>query len=185
MAWYPIKGGENVTPEVTAQTGLIESIKTQLVGKATGANATADKILEGFSAWVNGQLVQGTAKDPSQFADLKSAGGFAKMAVDKFSFSSRKTCYGTSISHSLGTTPQIALLFCNRDSATANADVYFAATNSVCTLCYTRNTNASAGYGGLSYAANGNVGGSSVMFKVGSSNGYYIAGVEYTLITLA
>lgn len=63
MAWYPIKGGENVTPEVTAQTGLIDSIKTQLVGKATGANATADKILEGFSAWVNGQLVHGTLKE--------------------------------------------------------------------------------------------------------------------------
>lgn len=54
---------EDVTPEVTAQTGLIESIKTQIVGKATGANATADKILEGFSAWVNGQLVQGTLKE--------------------------------------------------------------------------------------------------------------------------
>ena len=38
-------GGENVKAEVEAQTALIEEIRTALVGKATIANATADKIL--------------------------------------------------------------------------------------------------------------------------------------------
>ena len=61
MAWSNIGGGgENVKPEVDIQTPLIEDIKESLVGKATGANATADTILEGYSAYVGQELVVGT-----------------------------------------------------------------------------------------------------------------------------
>ena len=63
MAWSNIGGGgENVTPEVQTQTPLIEDIKESLVGKATGANATEDTILEGYSAYVGQELVEGKYK---------------------------------------------------------------------------------------------------------------------------
>ena len=63
MAWSNIGGGgENVKPEVDIQTPLIEDIKESLVGKATGANATADTILEGYSAYVGQELVEGKYK---------------------------------------------------------------------------------------------------------------------------
>ena len=55
-------GGETVTPEVQIQTPLIEDIKESLVGKATGANATEDTILEGYSAYVGQELVEGKYK---------------------------------------------------------------------------------------------------------------------------
>lgn len=53
-------GGENVTPEVTEQTLLIEEILESLVGKVYGANATPDKILKGYSAYVGQELIVGT-----------------------------------------------------------------------------------------------------------------------------
>lgn len=53
-------GGENVTPEVTAQTPLVTEILESLVGKVTLANATPETILEGYSAYVKQKLVQGT-----------------------------------------------------------------------------------------------------------------------------
>ena len=63
MAWSNIGGsGENVKPEVDIQTPLIEDIKESLVGKATGANATEDTILEGYSAYVGQELVEGKYK---------------------------------------------------------------------------------------------------------------------------
>lgn len=64
MAWSNIGGGggENVKPEVDIQTALIEDIKESLVGKATGANATEDTILEGYSAYVGQELVVGKYK---------------------------------------------------------------------------------------------------------------------------
>ena len=52
--------GENVTPEVTAQTPLVTEILESLVGKVTLANATPETILEGYSAYVGQQLINGT-----------------------------------------------------------------------------------------------------------------------------
>ena len=57
---YYYEAMEDVTPEVTTQTPIIQNITEALVGKATGATATADKILEGYSAYVGQQLVNGT-----------------------------------------------------------------------------------------------------------------------------
>lgn len=57
--------GENLTPELTNQAQLIQSIRESLAGKATLANATADKILEGYSAYVGQQLVTGSLKLPT------------------------------------------------------------------------------------------------------------------------
>ncbi len=58
-------GGESIKSEVEAQSQLIEEIRAALVGKATPANATADKILEGYSAYVGQQLVTGSLKLPT------------------------------------------------------------------------------------------------------------------------
>lgn len=62
MAWSNIGGGggENVSAEVAVQTPLIQQIREAIVGKATLANATADKIVKGFSAYVGQELVNGT-----------------------------------------------------------------------------------------------------------------------------
>ena len=63
-------GGENVTPEVTAQTPLVTEILESLVGKVTLANATAETILEGYSAYVGQELIKGTLEDRSRYIDL-------------------------------------------------------------------------------------------------------------------
>lgn len=57
-------GGENVTEEVNIQTPLIESIANmyRVVGRPEGATATADTILDGYTAYVDQTLVSGTYK---------------------------------------------------------------------------------------------------------------------------
>ena len=56
-------GGENITPEVTAQTPLVAEILESLVGKVTLANATPETILVGYSAYVGRELVNGILED--------------------------------------------------------------------------------------------------------------------------
>lgn len=192
MAWYPIKGGENVTPEVTAQTGLIDSIKTQLVGKATGANATADKILEGFSAWVNGQLVQGTAKEGIPINSF----GYTKFSVD--TFTPTTTIASLTVSHSLGEIPKIAVLWgknvqyqsINNGAGTplkyrlSSIDSSRASYESVIRV-------ASGDVDTADYCKNAFKPAKDTIYFNGSlkdsiSNAaYFVAGVEYTLITMA
>lgn len=183
---------EDVTPEVTAQTGLIDSIKTQLVGKATGANATADKILEGFSAWVNGQLVQGTAKEgiPAVSFDC------TKFAVN--TFTPTTTIANLTVSHDLGEVPKIAVLW--------GKDVKYETINygSGVPLRYRlsiidsskrsyesilRLTDKNAEY--ADYCQNGFKPAKDTIYFAGalhnsvSDGAYFMAGVEYTLITMA
>ncbi len=85
-------GGENVTPEVTTQTPIIQNITEALVGKAQGATATADKILEGYSAYVGGVLINGTMK-----------AGVSGINFGKVTFSADNT--KLNIRHGLGTVP--------------------------------------------------------------------------------
>ena len=63
-------GGENVTPEVQAQSPLVTEILESLVGKVTLANATPETILEGYSAYVGQRLIQGTRPDVSRSIDF-------------------------------------------------------------------------------------------------------------------
>ena len=62
MAWSNIGGsGENVTAEVQVQTPLVDQIMTALIGKVgDDANATAETILEGYKAWVQGEKIIGS-----------------------------------------------------------------------------------------------------------------------------
>ena len=54
---------EDVTAEVEVQTPLVDQIMTALIGKVgDDANATAETILEGYKAWVQGEKVVGTYK---------------------------------------------------------------------------------------------------------------------------
>lgn len=64
MAIIPLGGGgsENLNTELTAQETLIDAIEEALVGKATGANATADKILSPYKAYIGKNLITGTFK---------------------------------------------------------------------------------------------------------------------------
>lgn len=85
-------GGENVTPEVTAQTPLVTEILESLVGKVTLANATPETILEGYSAYVGQQLIKGRLENLSRKIDFGE--------VTLTAASSR-----LSISHNLGVVP--------------------------------------------------------------------------------
>lgn len=174
-------GGENLNTQLTAQENLIQTITESLVGKVTLANATADKIIEGFCAYVGQQLIQGTAKDPSEFADLKTAGGYTKMAVDKFTFSEKTSA---SVSHSLGEIPRCLLLF----TATGVEQL----TNGCAKgAFFIERGDATKDIGIKLYKTDGLVGTMTVQIMnkqtstAVSSLGTYDAGVEYTLITLA
>lgn len=176
-------GGENVTPEVTAQTPLIEEILESLVGKVYGANATPDKIVQGYSAYVNQNLIEGTLEEVTQIF------GYSKYAVDKFTFSTRTTSYNTEINLSLGEIPEFGVLL--DDAPSTGADIRRAllfnpskvATGSIGAVLQGSATNP-----GTISASSINPGFSAdkvILFRNSSSQPYYAAGVEYTLITFA
>lgn len=56
-------GGENVTAEVTLQKQLLDEMESLYKGKTTGADATAEDILEGKKAYVGRNLITGTYPD--------------------------------------------------------------------------------------------------------------------------
>lgn len=188
-------GGENLNAQLTAQETLIQTITESLVGKATLANATADKIIEGFCAYVGQQLIQGTAKDPSQFADLKGLLGFTKMAIDKFTPASRgyaSSSKAYELSHSLGECPKIALLLSDVSRSGADNDVAFL----MCRAEYDIYTffgyfrSGALTYGNASSAAlypsgNSSTGSQKITLNASGAVYYFTAGTEYTLITLA
>lgn len=60
----------DITPEVLAQPTLVNNLIESLVGKVNGANATAETILKGFSAWVGQELVEGTYDPATADPDL-------------------------------------------------------------------------------------------------------------------
>ena len=110
LAKVIVEAIEDVTPEVTAQTPLIEEIIEGLVGKAQGATATADKILEGYSAYVGGVLVDGTAKSGISIGDL----GYTKYAIDTITpttANSGSSRWKDQVPHSLGEIPQAFIIF--------------------------------------------------------------------------
>lgn len=55
-------GSENLKPELQAQDILISDILETIIGKSSGATATAETILEGYTAYVGQELITGTAK---------------------------------------------------------------------------------------------------------------------------
>ena len=89
---------EDVTPEVTAQTPLVTQILEGLIGKAQGATATADKILEGYSAYVGQELLNGTAKQ-------------GRLGIDFGELTTTAVSSLITIEHNLGVVPSHALLF--------------------------------------------------------------------------
>ena len=58
---------ENIDSELDAQELSIADIKEALVGKVEGATATADTILEGYSAYVGQTLINGTYLPKGQY----------------------------------------------------------------------------------------------------------------------
>ena len=170
---------EDVTPEVTTQTPLVTQILEGLVGKAQGANATADKILEGYSAYVGQELVEGTAKE-----GVPLPSGLTKYAIDKFTFTT-STKLNYLLSHSLKEKPKVALLLI---SPSEISNISTGCCTGGCIISnefadgdismFARKTNAYAS-GYVSIDAN------SVQFNSDNSSFYYQKGIEYTLITMA
>lgn len=192
MAWFRTGGGESLDTQLTAQETLIQTITESLVGKATLANATADKIIEGFCAYVGQQLVQGTAKDPSEFADLLGITGYASMAIDKFTPTSNITIAKYSqyvLSHSLGSTPATIILLSSL--ARAHGTQYHIAWIITPLVANTSEINvyaSSPNVWGVSTSGYGFMNADSTSMKINNSSAspaYLTAGVEYTLITLA
>lgn len=99
MTWFRVHGGgsgEDVSEEVAVQTPLIQQIREAIVGKATEANATAEHIEVGYSAYVGQVLIDGTL-EPLTGID------FGEVTVSKSN--------SIVIEHSLGVMPsQIYLL---------------------------------------------------------------------------
>lgn len=103
-------GGENVTPEVTTQTPIIQNITEALVGKAQGATATAETILKGFSAYVNGKLVDG-AYEPISLESILESAGLSKVESGSITFSSSTYIYDLKINHNLGVIPKLFFMW--------------------------------------------------------------------------
>ena len=179
---------EDVTPEVNAQTPVITNILESLVGKVQGANATADKILEGYSAYVGQKLINGTAKDASNMVGLFQLLGFTKMAVDEF-VSANKVYVdssGYSLKHSLGEVPKIIFLFSNLNrKINYNKEIF-------CLITYANATTYPFflySYDSETLSTNNQVYASGITasnFKLFSNFTYsFSIGTKYTLITMA
>ena len=95
-------GGENVTPEVQAQTPLVTEILESLVGKVTLANATPETILEGYSAYVGQELVEGTRKS------LETIFGLTKINSGTLINTSNTAI---NIKHNLNVIPKIFMIY--------------------------------------------------------------------------
>lgn len=103
--------GENLTEEMTAQETLIDDIKTALVGKVQGANATADKILAGYKAYVGRQLVEGTY-EPLTGVDF----GEITLSADSET---------VNVNHSLGVIPKFVILIPDTGQAYNSSYTWF------------------------------------------------------------
>lgn len=109
--------------------------------------------------------------------------GYTKMAVDTFMFSARTAVSGTTLNHSLADIPKIVMI-----STKATATDYGDATNMLSLL----HSNTGMINGALNYyytnmataTLSGTVTGTTVKLTL-TVNPSYIAGVEYTLITMA
>lgn len=89
-------GGEDVTAEVEVQTPLVDQIMTALIGKVgDDANATAETILEGYKAWVQGQKITGT------MTQRNSESGYFTVA---------ESVRTITFTHNLGTIPSKVIL---------------------------------------------------------------------------
>lgn len=101
-------GGENITPEVTAQTSLVTEILESLVGKVTLANATPETILEGYSAYVGQQLVTGEMKP------IEKILGFTKCYISTVTFANAVSANSLIFTHGLGVPPEMFLIIADK-----------------------------------------------------------------------
>lgn len=102
-------GAENLKAELQTQDTLISDILETIVGKSNGATATADTIIEGYSAYVGQELVTGTY----QPINVPTLFGCSKYAVDKFTRDATAQANSVTLSHSLGQTPRFVFIYGN------------------------------------------------------------------------
>ena len=198
MAWSNIGGGgEDVTAEVQVQTPLVDQIMTALIGKVgDDANATAETILEGYKAWVQGEKIVGTYKVNESIGIIEKYFGCTEIAAVTFTFAQDSPANDNAINHSLGKTPKLAFIYSNSPDSelmpqTSNQYVKYGMIDNV------NGENVYISFSlGLSYYATYKVDAdsdvsnttskqptASVVYLNTSHN--YRAGVEYTIVTMA
>lgn len=110
-------GGENVTAEVEAQTPIIQSLLDmyQTVGQPTGATATADKILEGYTAYVDQNLITGILK-------TITAQMFGCTKIDIQTVNPSADTRVLTVTHNLGVTPKFVMALSDITNLYSGAD---------------------------------------------------------------
>lgn len=147
-------GGEDVTAEVEVQNPLVDQIMTALIGKVgDDANATAETILEGYKAWVQGEKVVGTYKphglyvwkkyetvdkqqfiayvvsdDPDTYPDGDTQDGYYyEKDIQKASGTVTLASQSKSISFHHGLTGEVAYIITKNDEITESVHSYVGA----------------------------------------------------------
>lgn len=167
---HSVSGVDMATP-VNAQTLTIEQIQESLVGKAQGANATAETILKGFSAYVGQELVEGTYEPITgiEFGEITVASNNNSDIV---------------VNHSLGVTPSFALIT-PKTTVPLNNSIYsqlIQASNKMYT-----NTGSVSVYGTNFYSHDNTaiLDSNAITFTLKNSSSMWIGGVTYLWIALA
>lgn len=176
-------GSENLKPELQAQDILISNIFETIVGKSSGATATEDTILEGYSAYVGQELVSGKyLPHPELF-------GYTKFAVDKFTRTTSEAANTVTLTHSLGEKPRFVFIYGN-PTADGVAKYYLIRATGVCSpndnsvpqFSYSYVYGSGGSFGNAATTTTASITTSTIVIPLQQ---VYQSNVEYTLITMA
>ncbi len=176
-------GGENVTPEVQAQSPLVTEILESLVGKVTLANATPEAILEGYSAYVGQMLIEGKLK---KGVDLFTATGCTKASVSEVTFAS--IAAGADFLHDLGENPKFAMVLCDATSPSkyeVNTFLYSGGWRTSNGVHVPNSTSHVDSNGNVTSVSNISIISSSRSVSFRNTTYKFAAGVKYTIVAMA
>lgn len=182
---------EDVTAEVEVQTPLVDQIMTALIGKVgDDANATAETILEGYKAWVQGEKVVGTYKVNESIGIIEKFFGCTEYTEDTFILSSNSSAYETKINHSLGKVPKLIFLYTEWNLPDSYIKYAMIDNTQELGTVYAYLCVENSPYANYGFNVEGSFNNTrdkqptSNSFYLGSTNEYF-SGIEYKVITMA